>query len=362
MWWCQPCNHSNAADAQYCSHCEKHWTQVWAGKRRSRSKKGKEAQPKEKKQDKPSKPSVAAEPEESNPWKVFPESVPWIPTTPHARLVTQEPDPTAGEALGMPPAPVLPSPPVANPAVNPDSGQQSGLTQADANVLSHLKGLIQAGMHLPEAMLMEVQRLQNKEKEGVANKSLTHGHLHRLNRLRGQVQTAAQKVVELDREWESFVAKVTDRIQKHGEMYQTCRADRLETYNRKVQELAAAKQMVSEASQLLVGTLPQPEEAPQPPVVAEMLAPVQEMLSQASQVDPVGTVDLTGHYEGEAAFMDADDVNDVEANEELLVEKPTTYRRINVSPFRAPTSPGKVATHILKTTDTKARKEKRDKA
>eukprot|EP00438_Fugacium_kawagutii_P012902 Skav224006 [mRNA] locus=scaffold2932:36153:38416:+ [translate_table: standard] len=337
MWWCQQCQHSNTADSECCALCHRHWQYVWAPKRRSRSHKDKRKKEDSSKDSKDKAPKAPVNNEEMKPRDVIPERVPWMTTTPNAHLQNREVSLKAASSnSNIPPDPVLPPPPVAMPEVHTEP---AGLSEEETKVLSHLKGLVDMGVDLPEPMASQLQTLQNKAKPLQEAKTLNHGHLHRFNRLRGQVQSAAQKIVSLDQEWASFLKTVTSQVQKHMEMYQACRLERVETYQKRVAELAQARQEVTAASQLLLDKIPEPETAPIAPDPETTLGQLNEVMAKASAVDPV---DLTS--EG----MEAEEAMD---SQEEMIEpsKHSTYRRpITVAPFGKATSPHKVSNAHLK--------------
>lgn len=357
MWWCQQCNFSNAADHQYCASCQRPWQQVWVSKRRSRSKKDKKDKEKSVRSDGKetrqvtSQPSTATTPIDA--WEVIPEKVPWIVTTPNAHLRSKETVAETETPLGLPPAPVLPVPPVHNTGA---SSQASGANK-EASTLEHLQGLVSLGVQLPEELIHQMNQLQQKTKDSLASRQLTHGHLHKLNRLRGQVQTAAQRVVELDNEWIKFKDQVMSRLGLHGEMYQQCRADRLELYNRKVQELSQAKLELNAASMNLLEQVPPPEAAPVAQDVNELLLQAGQTLANAAMVDTVDLLEDEG-VEAVHSGMEEDPVDSPEL-EENGPTKHTSYR-VRVAPFRNAASPSKVAQHTLKPEKPPA-KNKRDR-
>jgi len=73
------------------------------------------------------------------------------------------------------------------------------------------------------------------------------------HKLKSQVATAAQKIKDLDGEWATFVNTTLSKVRHHGEMFQNCRADLMEHYNAKIQELATVKKEMTLASQSMLG-------------------------------------------------------------------------------------------------------------
>lgn len=179
--------------------------------------------------------------------------VPWVPTTPQARLANRRVEQTEEEASGplldVPPPPVLPTPPA-------QVGSDAALTTEEVKVLSHLRGL-QAIMPLPPEMQQQYEQLLSREK--VVQPILSHGHLNRLKKLQTQMQGIAKKIGQVDADWKSFAQVVASRIQDHTLWYQQHRAQLMEQFNQKSAELQSAKEEVSQASASLVETTAQPE-------------------------------------------------------------------------------------------------------
>eukprot|EP00438_Fugacium_kawagutii_P008298 Skav206321 [mRNA] locus=scaffold1420:105778:106920:+ [translate_table: standard] len=348
-WWCTECQVNNAEHMEYCQSCKKHWTATWK-KRRSRSaqhRKEKEKAKKEKEKQEPREVTTATKDnvQTDAAWNVIPEGMPWVTSTPQAHLAHRE---AAGSMktpeIGIPPPPTLPPPPAVAVTQPP-----AALTPEEQQALSHLKGLMSLGVGLPKELVDQFQALEAKEKESSGGKQLTHTHLHKLNRLRSQVQTAEQKIVNLDAEWSTFVKTITQKLQIHGQCYQQYRADLMEAYNKKLADLNAAKHEVSQASQVLTGQVQPNVQLAAAADVEGDFANLQAMLAQAGCVDQVYTVSDDGMDEEE---LRADSPSAMEPNVKdarLKPAKHTTYRAPKAAPFgKATQSPQKVQQAHLK--------------
>eukprot|EP00435_Cladocopium_sp_Y103_P018246 s1027_g4.t1 len=215
------------------------------------------------------------------------------------------------------------------------------LTQEDLQKLDHLRGLRNMGVDLPGNLLQDLENLEQKESKAASVKILSHSHLNRLKKLKGQVSTAARKIVDLDKEWAKFMNSTMDKIKEHAVLYQGCRSDMLESYNEKLQELIQVKQEVGRASQSLMS---QPAEdqivVPEAASIEEQMQRMQEVLIQSSQVG--GAIDLTNDMD-----MEEDEPEDLEESAPLG----QTSKKGSPKPqktFRAATSPSKVAQQHLK--------------
>lgn len=245
----------------------------------------------------------------------------------------------------MPPQPILP------PA--PSVEEPVGLSAEEERLLQHLKGIQAMDMELTESMARKLEELSMREAKVQSSKTLTHGHLNKLNKLKSQVAAAAQKIKDMDGEWMAFVTNTINKVRHHGEMFQSCRADLMETYNAKIQELAAVKREMTMASQTMLGpqwTEPVIQEAPD---LEQHLAMLQETLQSEGHA---GTIDLS------------EEMGEEELLEEEEQDKDTHGKMIPkaLRPFRGSSSPTKVATHHLKVKaqevkDAKENRRDRDK-
>eukprot|EP00438_Fugacium_kawagutii_P031561 Skav203466 [mRNA] locus=scaffold3193:32958:34644:+ [translate_table: standard] len=354
-WWCSQCQCTNNSESQYCEQCEQHWSVTWR-KRRSRSKHGKDKdkqknKDKEKVKSKDLAPAAATQAGTTSDPKedlmtLIPDKVPWIVGTPQARLANKELQrivhlPAQDD---LPPPPTLPEPPSASTAA-------PALTQEEQQALNHLRGLAGLGMDLPDALKEQLQHLLAKEKESQSGKSLNHTHLYRLNRLRTQVTNAQQRIQGLDREWQAFVSSVSAKLQLHGQCYQQCRADMMENYNKRLQELTKAKQEVTEASQLLLGQdHPVTMATAMPNIVGDLqqLHATMETAGMVDQVYMISEPEDMEDMEDESSLPHAEAIEGVTTKK--TVSRHSTYRSdIKVAPFnRTQTSPTKVNQHMLK--------------
>eukprot|EP00438_Fugacium_kawagutii_P030180 Skav207266 [mRNA] locus=scaffold434:23600:25226:- [translate_table: standard] len=362
-WWCSLCRCNNNSDAEFCAQCKGHWSETWK-KRRSRSKQGNKDKRKDVKSQPPSTPSAPSGAKKDgagkdDPWAVFPDKVPWITGTPQAHLASQEIQRTVtAPDTALPPPPVLPPPP-------PTAASAPALTSEEQQALSHLRGLAGLGMQMPPELEAKFQSLVAKEKEGVAGRSLSHTHLHKLNKLRAQVSSAEKRILSLDQEWKTFVAEVNTRLQVHGHCYQKCRADLLEAYNKRVAEFAAAKEDVSQASQILVGQHTPALQAPPTMDPFDDLHALQEAMTRVGTVDVVQAISDDGMEEEEeleAASSEA--LEDRPKEKPRKADKHPAHRDVKIAPFtKGASSPTKVNQHHLKSSAPphKARKEERDK-
>jgi len=262
---------------------------------------------------------------EGTDWAVFPVKAPWIPTTPSSRVMKKE-ETTDGAGCNAATAQSVVQPP------NVEDTELT-LTVEEEKLLEHLRALQNANLDLTESMQRKLEVILAKQQNGNMIKPLNHGHLNRLRKVKTQVNNAGKRIAELDQEWSSFVDKTMSKVKEHASMYQSCRADMLETYNKKLAELESLKRELSTASMQMLATDPQePVQVTVPDVGMQMQA-MQEVVDLESVVGPV---DLT---------------EDMEEDEEPL----GTGRGQNFknSPkvhkgFRGATSPTKVANQHLK--------------
>eukprot|EP00438_Fugacium_kawagutii_P005627 Skav235145 [mRNA] locus=scaffold1072:88465:89610:- [translate_table: standard] len=349
-WWCTECQLNNQQNLEYCSSCQKHWSATWK-KRRSRSAQQKEKREKAKKErEKQEQKDAPAATKDNVPkdamCSVIPEGMPWMPTTPQAHLAHRDvAGPVITPEAGLPPPPVLPVPP-APPAGPP---HVPALTAEEQQALSHLRGLASLGVGFPAELETKYQMLLGKEKEAAGGKALTHTHLHKLNRLKSQVQSAEKKIISLDAEWAAFVETVTKKLQMHGQCYQQYRADLMETYNKKLADLALAKQEVSQASQMLTGQGTDPSSLMGAPDLEADFRHMQEVLMRAGTVDQVQLVSDDGMEEEE--LQEASPVaGEAQApSPHIKPARATSYRTTRPTPFaRGTNSPQKVQQNHLK--------------
>ena len=89
-WWCQTCNIQNSNRVQECRSCGQHWTQTWTASKRKQRKRSRSQSAKKMEKNK-NKDKEKKSKDQGN-LSVFPESVPWIATTPQSRLPNPKPE------------------------------------------------------------------------------------------------------------------------------------------------------------------------------------------------------------------------------------------------------------------------------
>ena len=341
-WHCFTCKVNNTPKMTHCRVCQAHWSVVWSAPRRSRSKSSKKRS-----QDAQDYKSTEKVSQEAGAWAVFPDKLPWISSTPATRANNRKVEVgiSVEKPLGMPPQPILPPAPSVEAPV--------GLTAEEERMLQHLKGIQSMDMELTESMARKLEELSMREAKVQSNKTLTHGHLNKLNKLKSQVAAAAQKIKDLDGEWTAFVNNTINKVRHHGEMFQNCRADLMETYNAKIQELAAVKQEMTKASQSMLGPQWTEPIIPEAPDLERHFTMLQETLQTEGHA---GQIDLTEEMEDEELLEE--EGHDKDSHGKSI---PKAMR-----PFRGSSSPTKVATHHLKVKaqdvkDAKENRKDRDK-
>eukprot|EP00438_Fugacium_kawagutii_P012497 Skav200179 [mRNA] locus=scaffold1159:325378:326424:- [translate_table: standard] len=332
-WFCQSCQKPNAHQSETCHTCGKHWTQVWQGRKKSRSQ---NRPKKDKKQTKDAKDKKSKEQEvgADEDWTLFSAKVPWIASTPHSRL--QQPTEGQPTELPLPPAPVLPVPPSAPPS-------QQALSAEDMKLMNHLQGLRDLGV-LPMELSQRLELLEQKHQESLNTKALSHAQLNKLHKVRNQTSQLAGRIRSVDEEWRKFLAMSMARLTQHSQMFQAHRQDLLSQYNQKVQELAAIKEEVSLASQSLIGQVPVVEPPAEPVNTARDLQQFQEL---AQSLHPEEALVVGSDEEEELQDADMEEAKATSAS-----SKPTLAPR----PFRTvtATSPTKVQQNQLKQSTKKA--------
>eukprot|EP00435_Cladocopium_sp_Y103_P043208 s764_g12.t1 len=305
-WHCQACRVNNSDRQDRCNRCNEHWSKVWVQpKKRSRSKSQSKAQYK----------GQGEQGDQKEDWSIFPRTVPWVPTTPSARMARRV---EAGDGAGVkePSGAQTIVPPASSPSEIP-------LTAEEERVLEHLDAIQKMGHSLTDSMLKQQEELKARQQAATAVRSITHGHLNKLNKVRAQTNAAHKRVADLDREWAIFIENTIKKVKEHAALFQTCRADLLEAYNAKLAELHQLKQEMSVVTRSM---FEQPQMTPdlsEPPDVAQQLQELQEVIDVDSQV---GHVDLT------------EDMEDDEMTEEMN----TSGRRLALKQpkaFRGASSP-----------------------
>ena len=337
-WFCRSCEVQNSQHLDKCRQCRAHWSEVWEPpkrKVRSRSKSRKY-----------NKAEATGEQEQQATWQVFQEKVPWVQSTP-ARATSYRTDVTSDakdKDLQLPPQPVLPPPPM--PSMEREGGD--ALTTEEIKVLEHLRGLKGMNIALPEEMAQQLADLTVKEQRMATAKALTHGHINKFHKVKGQVAGAAKRIRELDAEWNAFMNRTMERVKEHGLLYQKCRADMMETYNQKLKELQTLKEEVSIASRSLVDQHTGDFDMDEMPGVADQMMKLQNALAEN------GTVDLTGdQMEDQLDEEELVAANMDQGEEEAKKDLPSALR-----PFRSAASPQQVAKTHLKAKQEKHQKDK----
>lgn len=288
-------------------------------KRRSRSKSSKGAKNYQGTEEK-------GEQAEMDQMALFPTKVPWMPSTPSTR-VTKKIEAGSGSGAVEEPGQALQQP-VTNLA--PDAP----LSAEEEKKLEHLKALQGMGMELSSSMEELLKDLMRRQQATVANKSLTHGHLNRLTRLKTQVLAVGKKLTALDAEWQNFVQQTMQKMKHHVAMYQQCRGDLLEQYNSKYEELRAMRQEISTASQSLLDQHLEVPTVLEPAVIGEQMAELESVINVENFQEQV---DLTME-------MEEDEVADpLKAAPIKTKGSPKSFKG-----FRSSPSPTKVANQTLK--------------
>eukprot|EP00438_Fugacium_kawagutii_P017065 Skav215213 [mRNA] locus=scaffold1252:58167:60110:- [translate_table: standard] len=341
-WHCSACNISNHHQEEYCTSCKEHWAAVWVRSTKrsgSRPRQRKEKKEKRQKEGQDSKSSQA--PKTDSVETVFPTNAPWVTSTPQSRLtMPRQVEMTSGPST-IPPPPVLQPPPAPQVGVEP-------LTAEDQEMMKHLRGLKALNASLPPQLLEQLAALEEKEKAVGAMRPLSHGHINKLHKLQGQVTSQLNRIHKLDQEWRTFLDVVHNNMSQHIEMFRAHRAELLQVYQSKLDELAMVKQSVTLASRTLVDALPTTEEAPPEPAMQEDLQPFQEVMQQATNLDTVSVVD--------SEEMEA-------ADEEETEDKPPKagYKPPSLAAFKGSTSPNRVANLNLKHKEPKEKTKKETK-
>ena len=258
---------------------------------------------------------------------MFPEKPPWISTTPQARVARLTEGIQESASLPLPPQPNLPPPPATGSNGNPE---QESLTEDEAKILQHLEELQKMGVTLTDDLKDQKDRLAAKKNKTPKAKHLTHGHLYKLDRVKGQINAIAGKIGSMDQDWNRFMTGTSNKVAKHAALYQACRQEMVANYDKKVAEFEQLKQEMRAAS---TATLDQEQpitEVPLMPNVAQQMQDLNQSMQESTQ----------------APIMEVSD-----EEEELVTEvnmrgdgKPA--RKSN---FRPSPSPARVATSHLKT-------------
>eukprot|EP00438_Fugacium_kawagutii_P003585 Skav221593 [mRNA] locus=scaffold1698:289440:290564:+ [translate_table: standard] len=355
-WQCGKCQLPNADTAEHCRSCKLHWSQIWHQSRRKRH--GSQSRPRKEKEkgEKRDKKVPASsskggtkdkENKEQEPWHIFPSRVPWVATTPQSRVHAVKEQELVAEDRQLPPNPVLPAPPLPKPEAAPPTGH---LSEDELETLKHFRALKDLGS-LPEVLNAQMMELEQRQQQTATLKTLNHGHLNKLHRVRNQVQALVRRIGVVDEEWKSFIHEVTNKVHLHAQQFQAHRGDLLESLNTKLKELEAVKREVTTASQQLMGQVPTVDPQIEDVQLQEQLEQFHQLTSTLGMV-PTPLVEVSE----EEVDMEEDEELEPDTPRE---EKPAKTRsHLAPAPFRTAGSPGKVAQHNLKGKDKSKEKEK----
>ena len=213
---------------------------------------------------------------------------------------------------------------------------EDALTKEEQEKLTHMRALVSMKCELTDKMMEEYQSLEAREKKMLSAKTLSHGHINKHHKLEAQVQAAKNKIQAMDQEWASFIAKAVSKVQHHYQLYQTCRADLMESLNAKVADLIKVKQEVAEASQSMISQPGHVEDIQDAPDAADAMEMLQKLAEDARAVE-----ELTG-------VVNVDDEMEEEQEAEMPAATETTKKGPKLQPFRQAGSPVRVASTHLK--------------
>ena len=264
---------------------------------------------------------------------MFTNKVPWVTSTPTTRHAWKKADtpltvPSREAGLSQQ-SPLIPS------ALMAEEHKLEPLTKEEAKTLSHLRGLRDMKIALTGELGLQLEMLEAKERDSMSSKALSHGHLNRLNKIKSQLTAQAKKISNLDQEWSNFVQSTMKKIALHSDLYQQCRADLMELYNQRLEDLRRLRAELSQASQSLLDQQPREPQVLEPVGIAAQMEIMQTALSQAGQVTPM--VDLV-----------EDDEEDLEMQDNQDVEVLLGTKKSNRTVFKGASSPQKVANLHLK--------------
>eukprot|EP00438_Fugacium_kawagutii_P004996 Skav215293 [mRNA] locus=scaffold2522:227637:228764:- [translate_table: standard] len=364
-WFCRSCSANNRPQQEHCKSCRSHWSEVWRPSRRQRSqsqkdKHGKKAQqPKEPKGNKdrdkpPPKSGGTKEALEA----MFPESLPWVPTTPQARNVPRRVETADMQGnsnpvqLGLPPQPTLDPPP--QPPVRPNKGT---LSVDEQKMLESLRGLQQLKVELTPDMIQKLEELESQISQ--EKPALSHAQVNKLHKLKNQLQSSAKRIQALDTEWGQFIQVIMDRVFQHAQCYQQRRTQLLDAHALRQLELRQVKQSITQASLHMA----QHEVEEDIPDAVDFAAQLQELqrLGQV-QTPHVQFLDDDNDEEEDDDVMEELEPEELDGQESVeLAETPKPGKKAQPTPhttFRNAPSPTKVANQNLKTKTTKAGEHK----
>eukprot|EP00438_Fugacium_kawagutii_P019788 Skav228870 [mRNA] locus=scaffold816:373219:374256:+ [translate_table: standard] len=341
-WFCRPCETQNSDAQSICRSCHRPWEEVWAPSRRKRSQSAwRRNGKKDKKDDKEGKEKAKVTKTAGPLEEMFQQDLPWVTTTPQSRTNPRQ----VVEAQGstdlplVPPQPPVQPPPVAKPATNPT------LSSEEAKQHSHLKGLLDLGLELPSPMRNLYQELADKMKASAAV-PISHGQIHKMNKLKTQISTYTSKIHAMDQQWSSFMNCIMTKVRDHSQQYQQCRADLITNLAAKQEELKTIKLAISKATQQLSQDGEEDEPIPDP---QGLQAQIQEL--QFHQQLAQGQVQIVEDDLSEAEMEDHCSDEDEEDKQPRPKAGPHTT-------FRGAPSPNRVANLQLKEKAEKAKDKK----
>ena len=232
VWWCRFCEVRMGIATTHCNHCNRHWKQtnyvMEKDRSKSKSKSRENPRSKSKAGTSPRTPGVVDKPEEETAMQMFAEKAPWIISTPRSRVDVE----SSGEAQ---PSTAVPT---EAPTVKP-------LTEEQEQYKEQLLGRKKLRGSLPADLGKELQDLQPVMQMPI----LTHEHLNQLSKLEKTVSGIYKKMIDMDDQWQDFVAEANEKFSKHKNMYVQTRDQMLKDLREKNEELNRLKTEISTASE-----------------------------------------------------------------------------------------------------------------
>ena len=127
------------------------------------------------------------------------------------------------------------------------------LSEEEVLLVNSLQELQKSGLELTDKQTAKLAELEQRQKALIPQRQLSHGHIHKHNRLQGQVAAAQDKIQKLDSEWQKLMAGISEKIKYHGTLYQSCRKNLVASYKEKVKELRDVQREMCAASETLMG-------------------------------------------------------------------------------------------------------------
>ena len=232
-------------------------------------------------------------------------------------------------------------------AAAPEDPVSKVLTEQQEQYKQQLLDLKKVRGALPEEMEKELQELM----PAVQMPVLTHKHLNQLSKLEKSVSSLQKRIVEMDVQWQEFVAQANEKFNKHKTLYMQKREQMFSDFREKSEELNKLKVEISTASE---GLQQKQVEESLDQVSSEVLA---SMMSQ--QQFKVEQMEMPCPYQVEGVW-DVEDEEMIPVNSTM--ESDGTKKK-TVAPFsRGVTSPTKVQQHNLKAKAHEARKKELEKS